>query len=127
MAKAFQGFLVDQIAVYDRDLLTKHANFVQCEPLDPETNHRYAITILHGRRNPERCLLVPPPVKTDTTPPIQHYTGNPPRPIASVSENPGVLRTCRILDNGVHVHQYGKHGRDYTLRLIEVHDLGEPG
>lgn len=117
MTKGFQGFHVDQIAAHDRELLTKHANFVQCEQRGPEANHRYIITILHGRRNREHCHLVPP----DPTPSIQYYIGNPPRPIVSPGEReqPGLLRTCRILDNGVHVHQYGKQGGEYTLRMIE--------
>lgn len=112
MAEGFQGFLVDQIAVRDRELLTKYADFVRCSQLDPEATYRYAITILHGRRNPDRCQVVPsvPLGAADTPPPIQYSTGNPPSPIApptpeKLVENLGPLRTCRLLENGVHMHQ----------------------
>jgi hypothetical protein len=117
------GFLVDQIAAHDHELLARYTDFVRCEQLDPEANHRYAITILHGHRNPERCRLLPPALP-NAVPDVQYYMGNPPRPIPTHSEQPlghsGRLRTCRILDNGVHVHQYGKQGGEYTLRVLEV-------
>ncbi len=117
------GFQVDQIAAHDRELLARYADFVQCEQLDSEANHRYAIIILYGHRNPEHCRLLPPALPDPAnSPPI--YTGNPPRLIEKEESlgHSGLLRTCRILDNGVHVHQYGEQGGEYTLRIIEVVD-----
>ena len=126
MTGGFQGFLVDQIAAHDRELLARYANFVQCEQLDSEANHRCAITILHGHRNPEQCRLLPPALPDPAnSPPI--YTGSPPRLKEKSLGHSGLLRTCRILDNGVHVHQYGEQGGEYTLRIIEVVDPQSEG
>ena len=114
------GFEVDVIAEADQRLLAKYHEYVRVDPSSSsEASHAYAITILRGRRNPEKCQMVLP------IPP------DPPKPLypppgglfpEKAKDHPGPLRTCRLLDNGVHVHQYGEQGGTYTLRLIEVGD-----
>lgn len=74
--------------IRDPELLKKYADFVRCEWID--LSNRYLVTILKGRRNRQLPCIVDP-------------EGRP--------------RICHILDNEVHVHQYGQAG---ILAIVEL-------
>lgn len=114
MPGEWQGFQVDMIADDDHDLLTRYADLVQCETLDPAGFHYYAITILRGHFNPEYCDLLPPPMRNSPGTLSRHIFRPVERP------DPGLLRICGILDNGAHIHQYEEPGGAFTLRVVPV-------
>lgn len=78
--------------IRDHALLKKYADFVRCDFIDGM--NAYQVSIIKGRRNRQLPCVVDP-------------AGRP--------------RICHILDNGVHVHQYGRGG---TLALIETPGKG---